>query len=93
MNPTTGDARVTEDGRLTEIERDDFDYVVSSAKHLGWIDEATAMTVTCTTALVVVHASSDVNEQETAYGHDDRWIYRLMSDLSQGRWRRGAFKM
>jgi len=40
-----------------------------------------------------VHASSDVNEQETAYGHDDRWIYRLMSDLSQGRWRRGAFKM
>jgi hypothetical protein len=87
MNSMSGD------GRLSEIERSDFDYVVASAKHLGWIDEATSMSVTCTTQLVVVHASGDASEQENAYGHDDRWIYKLMSDLSQGHWRKGAFRM
>ena len=81
------------DHGLSAHEQDDFAYVVWSAKRLGWIDCITVMTAEATTTSVAVHASAMGEEHEAVYDHNERWIYKLMSDLSQRRWRNGVFRV
>lgn len=78
---------------LTDDEQRDFAFVISRAKKLGWIENEDEITVRVEDRSVVVHDSAPDDEQESSYPHDDRWIYKFMSDLAQGRWRKRAFRI
>jgi hypothetical protein len=78
---------------LTEDEQRDFAFLIARAKKLGWIESTDELTACVKDGAVVVHDSAPDDEQEGSYSHDDRWIYKFMSDLAQGRWRKRAFRI
>ena len=78
---------------LTDDEQRDFAFVISRAKKLGWVESEDELSVCVKDGCVVVRDSAPDEEQEGSYPHDDRWIYKFMSDLAQGKWRQRAFRI